>query len=62
MLTVSRVQDGACGFRDVALSLPTVVGRDGAGRVLEPELSKGERAELERSAAVLAEAWTRLGA
>lgn len=30
ILPVSTVQDGCCGIRDVALSVPTVVGRKGA--------------------------------
>jgi L-lactate dehydrogenase len=53
VLTVSRVQDGALGLRDVALSLPAVVGAHGATQVLEPELTGAEREGLERSAAVL---------
>ncbi len=52
-LTVSRVQDGALGLKDVALSLPAIVGASGAARVVEPELSREERDALERSAAVL---------
>ena len=53
VLTISRVQDGALGFRDVAMSLPTVVGVQGALHVIEPELSLDEREQLEHSAAVL---------
>jgi L-lactate dehydrogenase len=53
VLTVSRVQEGALGFRDVALSLPTVVGRDGAVQVLEPKMNADECERLERSAEVL---------
>jgi L-lactate dehydrogenase len=53
VLTVSRVQEGVAGLRGVALSLPAVVGADGAAQVLEPEMSADERAALERSAAVL---------
>jgi L-lactate dehydrogenase len=56
VLTVSRVQTGAAGLRDVALSLPAVVGAGGAAQVIAPELSDDERAWLERSAAVLREA------
>jgi L-lactate dehydrogenase len=61
VLTVSRVQDGALGLREVALSLPCVVGAGGAAEVLEPELSAEERAALERSAAVLRSAYASLG-
>jgi L-lactate dehydrogenase len=56
VLTVSRVQEGAFGLEDVALSLPTIVGIDGAGEVLEPNLDPVERAGLEHSASVLAQA------
>jgi L-lactate dehydrogenase len=53
VLTVSRVQEGALGFTNVALSLPTVVGGDGAAEVLEPEISDDERERLHHSAEVL---------
>jgi L-lactate dehydrogenase len=53
VLTISRVQTGTLGLRDVALSLPTVVGTGGGQRVLVPELSEGERSRLEHSAHVL---------
>jgi L-lactate dehydrogenase len=53
VLTVSRVHDGASGFGDVALSLPTVVAADGAASVVPPTMDEGERAALERSAGVL---------
>lgn len=53
VLTVSRVQHGACGLHGVALSLPTLVGRAGATRVLEPALDDAERAALAHSAEVL---------
>ncbi len=53
VLTVSRVQDGVAGLRDVALSLPAVVGARGAADVLEPEMSGEERTRLEQSADVL---------
>ena len=53
VLTLSRVQDGACGLRNVALSLPAVVGAQGVAEVLEPEMSAAEREQLQRSADVL---------
>jgi L-lactate dehydrogenase len=55
-LTVSRVQDGALGLKDLALSLPAIVGTGGAAHVVESELSREERDGLERSAAVLRQA------
>ena len=44
VLTVSRVQSGALGLSDVALSLPIVVGRAGATTVLESGMDDAERA------------------
>jgi L-lactate dehydrogenase len=56
VLTVSRVQEGALGLRDVALSLPTVVGTEGAAEVLEPEISGDERQRLQHSVELLRQA------
>ena len=56
VLTVSRKQEGALGLTDVALSLPTVVGTQGAAEVLEPEISADERQRLHHSADVLRKA------
>jgi L-lactate dehydrogenase len=53
VLTVSRVQEGACGIRDVALSLPAIVDRGGAVEVIEPEMTADEGARLKHSADVL---------
>ena len=53
VLTVSRVQTGALGLKDVALSLPTVVDVDGAVDVIAAKMDAGEHAALERSADVL---------
>lgn len=57
VLTVSRVQEGALGLEGVALSLPSVVSTEGVVRVLEPQMTMGEREALARSASVLEEAW-----
>jgi L-lactate dehydrogenase len=52
LITVSRVQaDGV-----VALSLPCVVGSDGATRIMTPAMDEAERAALERSKHVLRQA------
>ncbi|HKH90162.1 MAG TPA: L-lactate dehydrogenase [Gemmatimonadaceae bacterium] len=56
VLTVSRVQTGALGLRDVALSLPTVVDVAGAVDVIAPKMDDAERQGLERSAGVLRKA------
>jgi L-lactate dehydrogenase len=62
VLTVSRVQDGsALGLQDVALSLPTIVGTDGATEIVVPEMDDAERQGLERSADVLRKALGSLG-
>jgi L-lactate dehydrogenase len=62
ILTVSRVQDGALGMRDLALSLPAIVSAAGASMVVEPQLSADERSSLDHSAKVLREAAAALDA
>lgn len=57
ILTISRVQEGAAGIRDVAISLPTIVGRTGAVEVIEPEMDAEEREALSRSVEVLRQAY-----
>lgn len=61
VLTVSRVQEGACGIREVAISLPAVVGRQGVAQVIEPEMSPDEQVGLDRSVGILRHAATQLG-
>jgi len=60
VLTVSRVQTGALGLHDVALSLPTVVGSNGAMDVVVPRMDAREREGVERSADVLRKALSSL--
>jgi L-lactate dehydrogenase len=55
ILPVSSVQSGCCGIRDVALSVPTVVGRAGVVDRLEIDLWPKELQALRRSAQVLRE-------
>lgn len=57
VLSVSRVQVGACGLTDVALSLPAIVGQGGAAEVLEPNLDARERELLHASAETLRQAY-----
>lgn len=56
IVTVSRLQTGALGLENVALSMPTIVSLEGATVILEPELDAGERTLLEHSATVLRKA------
>ncbi len=56
VLNVSRVQEGALGLRDVALSLPSVVSSDGVAKVLVPKMNQTEQEALLHSAGVLREA------
>ncbi|MGE5515739.1 MAG: L-lactate dehydrogenase [Bacteroidota bacterium] len=53
VLTVSTLTPEVEGVRDVALSLPRVIGRGGAGDALWPALEPAERAALRRSAEIL---------
>ena len=53
ILPVSSVQRGCYGIRDVALSVPTVVGRAGVVDTLEIELWPKEVQALRKSGQVL---------
>lgn len=55
VLPVSALQTGAYGLRDVCISVPTVVGRDGALDRVEIDLWPKERTALQNSANVLKE-------
>lgn len=50
VLTVSTLVQGEYGIRDVCLSLPAIVGREGVQRVLPVPLAPEEVAALQRSA------------
>lgn len=53
ILPISSVQNGAYGIRDVALSVPTIVGKDGAQKSVELELWPVEMQGLRNSASAL---------
>ena len=50
---MSTVQTGCYGIRDVAISVPTIVGRSGAEKTLEIDLWPKEVQGLKASAGVL---------
>ena len=52
--------DGEFGLKDVCLSVPCIVGRSGAERVIESDLPADEQAALEASAKRLKEAFTEM--
>ncbi|MBI2844390.1 MAG: lactate dehydrogenase [Armatimonadetes bacterium] len=53
VLPVSTLQQDALGISDICLSLPTIVGCDGALQVIEPAVSEPEKDALRNSAQVL---------
>ncbi|WP_322494116.1 L-lactate dehydrogenase [Chloroflexus sp.] len=55
VMTISSLMTGQYGVTDIAISLPTIVGRDGAEEVLNLPLSEQEVALFQRSAAILKE-------
>lgn len=55
ILTVSGIFEGEYGIRDVALSVPTMVGGNGVERILEVPFGKEEMKGLNNSAATLSE-------
>ena len=61
VMSVSTTQQGAYDISGVALSLPTVVSRAGAGKVMQRPLSDGELAGLHASAQTLHDAQRSLG-
>lgn len=61
VLSVSTLQEGPYGLAGVCLSLPTVIGRRGAERVLPLPLSSDEQAALIRSAETIREAGAAVG-
>ncbi|ELR73737.1 L-lactate dehydrogenase [Fulvivirga imtechensis AK7] len=56
IINVSRVQEGAMGYMDVAISLPTIVGIDGATEVLIPNMSDEEHEKFHKSVEVIKKA------
>lgn len=61
VLPVSTLVAGFLGVRDVCLSLPCVVGRDGVERILPVDLDEDEAGRLRRSASVLRATLDRVG-
>jgi malate dehydrogenase len=53
VICVSVMFQGEYGISDVAMSLPTVIGRNGIERVLTPNLTKEEEKQLKDSAKTL---------
>ena len=60
ILPVSSLQTGAYGLRDVAISVPTVVGRKGVLGAVEIDLWPKEKIALQNSAGVLRETITKV--
>ena len=61
VLTVSTLMDGAYGVSDIYLSLPTVLGRAGAVRVLELTLNEQETEGFRKGAETLKQVADSLG-
>ena len=62
VLPVSTMMDGSIlGLKDVCLSVPCLIGKDGREAVIEPVLSPQEAEQLKQSARVLREALDSVG-
>ncbi|MFO1129015.1 MAG: L-lactate dehydrogenase [Rhodospirillales bacterium] len=61
VMTTAIINEEVCGVRDIALSLPRVIGAAGVITNLEPENDAAETAALARSAAILKELADALG-
>lgn len=55
-MPLSVLVDGFLGVRDVCLSLPVVLGRDGISQVIEPDLGEDEANAFHRCAEIVREA------
>lgn len=60
VLTVSGITNGVHGLNDAALSLPSVINRQGIAKTLDLPLSGGEEAGLKKSAQIIHDAITSL--
>ena len=58
ILTISSLVDGPYGIKGAYLGLPCIVGREGRVKLLELDLSEEEQKKLEKSAAVIKEAFS----
>ncbi|MBD3690256.1 L-lactate dehydrogenase [Nanchangia anserum] len=61
VLTISTLLDGWAGISGVCMAAPTIVGIEGAGRVLEPPMTLDEREALSASALALRHVTADLG-
>lgn len=61
VLPVSSVQNGKLGITDIALSLPTKVGRRGVVEILEPAVTEAEKEGLRASAQSLKDVLAQIG-
>jgi L-lactate dehydrogenase len=60
LLPVSSVQQGKYGLRDIAISVPTIVGRSGVIEQVELSLWPKEQQGLQASARALQEIWSKV--
>lgn len=58
ILTISSLVDGPYGINGAYLGLPCIVGREGRVKLLELDLTEEEQEKLEKSAAVIKEAFS----
>lgn len=61
VLPVSSLLDNWCGISDVAMSVPTIVDRRGAGQVLELPMTDGELGAMHDSAQIIRSTLSSLG-
>lgn len=55
ILTVSSLLEGQYGLENVCISVPTIVNKDGIGKVIDAPLSETEKKQLSDSAGILSE-------
>ncbi len=55
ILPVSSMMHGIYGMKDIVISMPAIVGKDGVETVIPIELDEEEQMQLKRSATLLKE-------
>ena len=53
ILPVSSMMHGIYGMKDIVISMPAIVGKDGVGNVIPISLDEEEKMQLKRSADIL---------
>jgi malate dehydrogenase (NAD) (EC 1.1.1.37) len=60
LLNASALLNGEYGYRDIVMDVPVIIGKKGAEKIVELELTQEEKAELQKSYDTLRDAISKL--